>query len=105
MDNYDNYGNWFPVFLIYSIIALVSASPPIFACSNCFLGFSFVLVVIPQGLMEWLQALTRSLIHEEKPTVAASKRRSLNQNEWVLYVFVKSSIYKHRIMQMSLLLA
>ena len=45
MDNYDNYGNWFPGFLIYSIIALVSASPPIFACSNCFLGFSFVLVV------------------------------------------------------------
>ena len=45
MDNYDNYGNWFPGFLIYSIIALVSASPPIFACSNGFLGFSFVLVV------------------------------------------------------------
>ena len=45
MDNYDNYGNWFPGFLIYSIIALVSASPPIFACSNCFLGFPFVLVV------------------------------------------------------------
>ena len=73
MDNYDNYGNWFPGFLIYSIIALVSASPPIFACSNCFLGFSFVMVVIPQGLMKWLQALTRSLTHEAKSTAAASE--------------------------------
>ena len=88
MDNYDNYGNWFPGFLIYSIIALVSASPPIFACSNGFLGFSFVLVV-KAGIDGVAAGFDQELAHEAN-TAAASETLSLNQNEWVLFVFVKS---------------
>ena len=62
--------------------------------SQCFLVsvasgvFAFILVVILKGLMASLEAFIYELAHKGKHADTPSNRRSLNQNERVLFGFL-----------------